>query len=123
MTEPGWVDVAGGKLTTYRLMGEQTVDLVARTLGREVAKCPTAAEPLLPGGEQRFSGVVPPEVSREAVEHYLTHEWAVTLDDVMVRRSGWAYYQDDPRIWAKVGSWMEASLPVRAGGRFDHAGS
>ena len=28
--EPGWWDVAGGKLTTYRLMGEQTVDQIVR---------------------------------------------------------------------------------------------
>ena len=30
--EPGWWDVAGGKLTTYRLMGEQTVDQIVQAL-------------------------------------------------------------------------------------------
>ena len=30
MPEPGWFDVAGGKLTTYRLMAEQTVDKVGK---------------------------------------------------------------------------------------------
>jgi glycerol-3-phosphate dehydrogenase len=116
MTEPGWFDVAGGKLTTYRLMGEQTVDLVARFMGRAVGKCPTAAQPLLPEADVRFSGVVPPEVSREAVEHYCRNEWAVTAEDVMVRRSGWQYYCDDaPRLAAELGSWIDEPVPVRSG--------
>ena len=32
--EPGWWDVAGGKLTTYRLMAEETVDEMAKWLRR-----------------------------------------------------------------------------------------
>ena len=32
--EPGWWDVAGGKLTTYRLMGEQTVDQIVKGVKR-----------------------------------------------------------------------------------------
>ena len=36
--EPGWWDVAGGKLTTYRLMGEQTVDQLARSSDSTVAQ-------------------------------------------------------------------------------------
>jgi glycerol-3-phosphate dehydrogenase len=108
MTEPGWFDVAGGKLTTYRLMGEQTVDQVARFLNRAVAKSPTASQPLLPEGDVRCSGVVPPEVSREAVEQYCRNEWAVNVEDVMVRRSGWKYYLDDERrVASEVGNWME----------------
>ncbi|HRD05718.1 MAG TPA: glycerol-3-phosphate dehydrogenase/oxidase, partial [Verrucomicrobiota bacterium] len=52
--EPGWWDVAGGKLTTYRLMAEQTVDQIVRKLKKlkgtavAVAPCRTAREPLLP---------------------------------------------------------------------------
>lgn len=38
--------VAGGKLTTYRAMAEETVDLVGRILGRELPPCRTAAVPL-----------------------------------------------------------------------------
>ena len=30
--KPGWWDVAGGKLTTYRLMAEQTVDQIVTRL-------------------------------------------------------------------------------------------
>src|ERR1039458_8248745 len=52
--EPGWWDVAGGKLTTYRLMGEQTVNQIVEwlqglhKLHGEVGRCRTAQEPLLP---------------------------------------------------------------------------
>jgi glycerol-3-phosphate dehydrogenase len=38
--------VAGGKLTTYRKMAEQAVDLLGRMLGRELPPCRTAIEPL-----------------------------------------------------------------------------
>ena len=54
--EPGWFDVAGGKFTTYRLIGEQTVDRIVKHLGCKAAACRTAEEPL--AGD--FSRVVPP---------------------------------------------------------------
>jgi glycerol-3-phosphate dehydrogenase len=117
MTEPGWFDVAGGKLTTYRLMGEQTVDQVGQYLGAPVRPSATAHEPLLPAGGDSdasgaaFSGVVPPAVSHAAVVHYCRHEWAVHLDDVVVRRSGWQHYHDDPAGVARAAlGWMAESL-------------
>ena len=110
MTEPGWIDVAGGKLTTYRLMAEQTVDLLSELLGARTAPCTTAAEPLVPDSEDaRFSRVIPPEVSRDAVEHYCRREWAVYPQDVLVRRSGWQHYHDDAeRVADRVREWMGA---------------
>lgn len=41
----GFVSIVGGKFTTFRLMAEKTVDLVARQLGVN-APCRTAREPL-----------------------------------------------------------------------------
>lgn len=110
MTEPGWLDVAGGKLTTYRLMAEQTIDRVVEFLKVRAAPCATATEPLLPdAATARFSGVIPPEVSREAVEHYCRNEWVVNAEDVMVRRSGWQYYLDDPaQVESDVRTWMKS---------------
>lgn len=111
MPEPGWIDVAGGKLTTYRLMAEQTADLIARHLNAKLPPCQTAKEPLLESAAATFSGVLPPEVSREAVEHYCGHEWAVHLDDVMVRRTGWTYYEKDSASAAEqVATWMQQCL-------------
>ncbi len=45
------VTIAGGKLTTYRLMAERTTDLVCQRLGVD-APCLTATQPL-PGSEDR----------------------------------------------------------------------
>lgn len=110
--QPGWWDIAGGKLTTYRLMSEQVVDRVVRHLGVAAAPCRTAAELLLPAGETTtFSGIQPGPFSREAVEHYVGREWARHLDDVLLRRSGWHYYHrwSDASI-AQVADWMAGCL-------------
>src|ERR1019366_6821415 len=106
--EPGWWDVAGGKLTTYRLMGEQTVDQIVKQLKGEATRCRTAQEPLLPVAETRgVSAILPPEFSRRAVEHYVAREWAVHLDDVMVRRTSWHwYFAEAPRMAERVADWM-----------------
>jgi glycerol-3-phosphate dehydrogenase len=108
----GWIDVAGGKLTTYRLMAEETVDHVVRLLEKSEARCRTAEEPIVAGeGAAAYSGVVPPAVSREAVEHFCRQEWARHLDDVMIRRSGWRYYhRDHVEIATQVAGWMAGAL-------------
>jgi glycerol-3-phosphate dehydrogenase len=109
---PDWWDVAGGKLTTYRLMAEQTVDQIVKALRREGEPCRTAEEPLLPQGEVTgVSGIQPPEFSRRTVEHYVANEWAVHLDDVMVRRTSWHYYHRDAAQKAeRAADWMGALL-------------
>jgi glycerol-3-phosphate dehydrogenase len=116
--EPGWWDVAGGKLTTYRLMGEQTVDRIVKQLkalkqlNGGLRPCRTAEEPLLPRTEtEGVSGILPPPFGRRAVEHYIAREWAVHLDDVMVRRTSWHYYFRDAAAKAQqVADWMAESL-------------
>ncbi len=119
--EPGWWDVAGGKLTTYRLMGEQTVDQIVRRLRDlngstesrgKLGRCRTAEEALLPEAEtSRVSGILPPEFSRKIVEHCIAAEWAVHLDDVMVRRTSWHYYFRDAVTKAQqVADWMGEQL-------------
>lgn len=106
--EPAWWDIAGGKLTTYRLMAEQAVDQIVKHLGRQAAPCRTAAEPLLrPEDTTPYSGILPAPFSRDAVEHYVRNEWARRLEDVLVRRSGWHYYER----WSmasieQVADWM-----------------
>lgn len=101
----GWWDVAGGKLTTYRLMAEETVDEVMKFLGRR-ERCRTAEEPLLPESETRgVSGILPPEFSREIVEHYCVNEWAMTVEDIMARRAGWEFYDRAGKA-EQVCAWM-----------------
>ncbi len=144
--EPGWWDVAGGKLTTYRLMAEQTIDRIVewldkpqkgrggrrltvarvieaaqdkrrqgrgeRRAGEPPGPCRTAQEPLLPPAEiGGLSGILPPEPSRRAVEHYVRNEWALHLDDVMLRRSSWHYYRADaPKLAEQTAGWMGEML-------------
>ena len=112
--EPGWWDVAGGKLTTYRLMAEQTVDKAVahlkQTQGwqRQISACSTATEPLLPKEQTAgVSGILPPDFTQSAVDHYCTHEWAVHLDDLMIRRTSWKhYFRDAERKAEQAVRWM-----------------
>jgi glycerol-3-phosphate dehydrogenase len=112
MTHPGWWDVTGGKLTTDRLMAEETVDAIASRLGIGSSQCTTADEPILdPGAVPEFTGILPPAVSEAAVRHYCRDEWARRLEDVMVRRTSWRYYHKDHlEIAANVAAWMTAEL-------------
>lgn len=106
--EPGWWDIAGGKLTTYRLMAEQAVDQLVKHLGARAKPCCTATEPLLqPQQINSFSGIRPPAQSREAVAHYVRNEWALRLEDVLLRRSGWHYYERlSPAEVERIAGWM-----------------
>jgi glycerol-3-phosphate dehydrogenase len=109
-SEPNWWDVAGGKLTTYRLMAQETTDGLMSASGMRAVPCRTAIEPLLekPDG---FSGILPPEFQREVVEHYCTNEWAIHLDDLMIRRTSWHYYHAETMTKARqVADWMSEIL-------------
>ncbi|MGO9115897.1 MAG: glycerol-3-phosphate dehydrogenase/oxidase [Thermoguttaceae bacterium] len=112
MPESGWFDVAGGKLTTYRRIAQQVVDRIVSYQRRKAKPCRTAIEPLrMPGQAELSSGILPPPVSADLVEHYCRHEWAVHLDDVMIRRTSWHYYHADAaKIACDVVGWMAAVL-------------
>jgi glycerol-3-phosphate dehydrogenase len=104
----GWIDVAGGKLTTYRLIGRQVVDRLVESMGKNCLPSCTEVEPLLPPEEVGpFSGIRPPDVGPEAVEHSCRGEWVVHLDDVMIRRTNWHYYhRNAAEIARQVAGWM-----------------
>ncbi len=107
--EPGWWDVAGGKLTTCRLMAEQTVDRIVQATGLRAQPCSTGDVPLLQ--EPGLSGIAPPPVTSEAVHHFCEHEWARHLDDVMIRRAGWHYHhREAAEIAAEVSGWMAGAM-------------
>ena len=66
-TAPRFLTVAGGKLTTYRAMAEETVDRLIEVIGRPTARCVTASRPLVPaalGGEGPEPGTDPRVASR-----------------------------------------------------------
>jgi glycerol-3-phosphate dehydrogenase len=47
----GMITVTGGKWTTYRRMAEETVDIVARSLGKKLSPCQTRSLPLIGAGK------------------------------------------------------------------------
>jgi glycerol-3-phosphate dehydrogenase len=72
------LSIVGGKLTTYRSLAEECVDLVFRKLGRQSPECLTASE------------ILPPPVIRDfsaAVVFSFKHEMAKTLADCFLRRT------------------------------------
>jgi glycerol-3-phosphate dehydrogenase len=99
----GVLSVVGGKITAYRAIAEEVTDAVVRKSGKPAAACRTAELPL-PGdaGDGRSaelakivaadaalaSPVCPNEtVSGAEVVHAVRHEWAMTLGDVLLRRT------------------------------------
>jgi len=106
--EPGWIDVAGGKLTTCRLMAREAVDLLARRLGTGHTPCRTADQPVPDDPDIPFLvGLEPPAVHEQVVRQAVRREWALHLDDVMLRRAGWHHYcRDRLDIAARVAGWM-----------------
>jgi glycerol-3-phosphate dehydrogenase len=81
--------VAGGKYTTYRLIAEQTIDGVYDALGRRREPCRTGNTPLpshrpVPAGE-KIAAV--PEVFASDIAHACDYEMAMTVSDVMRRRT------------------------------------
>jgi glycerol-3-phosphate dehydrogenase len=108
MSHQGWWDVTGGKLTTYRLMAEESVNAIVRFLGVARPSCATARAPLLSAdATSGVSGILPPNVTETAVKHYCREEWAAHLDDVMIRRTSWRYYHPNHLAIARtVADWM-----------------
>ena len=108
MSAPGWLEIAGGKLTTYRLMAQQAVDKIIAYLGLPRAACRTAREPLVEPGEAQYSGILPPPVSAAAVEYFCAHEWARYPEDILLRRTSWQHYCADPAaVKTQVTEWMK----------------
>jgi glycerol-3-phosphate dehydrogenase len=121
MNNLGWWDITGGKLTTYRLMAEEAVNAIARYTGMNGGQCRTAELPLLDGAAAAtISGILPPPISADVVQHCCRHEWARHLDDVMIRRTSWRYYHHDHYAVAEqIARWMAAEF----GWSDDHVGS
>jgi len=113
----GMISIAGGKLTGFRRLAEDVMDVVAKQLGRSLPDGPGWT--LLPGGEaveadpdrlatrlRRLYGAEAPEVLRRGSERLVDGEpvvagevdWAIdmeaatTLVDVVYRRTRVAWY-------------------------------
>jgi len=104
----GLITVSGGKLTTYRAMAAEIVDTVERELGRKPSHCKTA-ETVLAGGERsvEIASLIrtDPALGKSVVaglpymmaelKYAVEKEMAVTLSDLLIRRTPIAYETPD----------------------------
>jgi len=122
----GLVTIAGGKLTTYRLMARDVVDRVASRLhaldGRPRAPRPPTDRLALPGGETTdVEGLVKGAMERgvrESVARYLVgtygSEAAAVLNLVDRDRAlGQPIVTGRPELWAQVVHAMEREMALR----------
>lgn len=93
VSDSGMVTMAGGKWTTYRQMAEDAVDRAADTAGLDRVPCRTRDLPLVgagksdgPGPEEKWLDPALP-YTREDVEKAVKAEMAMTLVDVLSRRT------------------------------------
>ena len=122
----GLVTIAGGKLTTYRRMARDVVDLVAKRLhrldGRPLPPRAATDRLALPGGESADLEVlveslrareVPESQARHLVRHYGS-EAAAVLNLVDRDRSlGEPILAGRPEIWAEVVHAVEREMAAR----------
>jgi len=104
----GALTLTGGKLTTYRAVAAEVVDMVQVELGVRTTRSRTAREPL-PGAdrENEIAEMIKPEsmlgqpladdcgVRRADLVYSVRHEHAMTLSDLLVRRTGAAFRARD----------------------------
>ena len=120
ISSAGLITVAGGKYTTFRRMAEEVVDRVVersvehlRQEGRGIEPCRTKMMTL--------DGVLPPSPDRiptdEAIRRSIHREMAMTLDDLLVRRTKSVLLDEDQglgsaerasRIMAEELGWTDA---------------
>jgi glycerol-3-phosphate dehydrogenase len=113
------LNVAGGKYTTFRAIADKAVRKAFRLLGRRAPRCPTANVPLQKlrpsmSGEQFAES---PQIFESDVAYACNEEMAVTLADVMRRRTRLALSSDGgiqtaervSRVMAEQLGWDEAT--------------
>jgi glycerol-3-phosphate dehydrogenase len=91
----GTVTITGGKLTTYRVMARQAVDVLAKSLGvsgRAATGTTPFPEPVEPGGQPIVKGL---PWRAGAIRHAIENEFACTLGDILIRRTHIAFQVKD----------------------------
>ena len=122
----GLITIAGGKLTTYRVMARDVVDRVAARLheldGRPVAPRPPTDRLPLPGGEAAELEVVlesararavPDATARHLVASYGSETPAILNPVERDRGLGDPIAPGRPEIWAEVAHAVEREMALR----------
>jgi glycerol-3-phosphate dehydrogenase len=131
--ESGMLTVTGGKLTTYRAMAAEVVDIVLGELGRPLTPTKTHVAPL-PGGDReaalntlaasdpRLGARLDPDLPYRYADfvYGVRCERACTLSDLLMRRSHVAYETRDagvtlaPRVAEVVAPLLDWDSAARA---------
>src|SRR2546427_807372 len=124
----GLITIAGGKLTTFRVMGRDMVDRVARRLheldGRPIPRRPPTDRVPLPGGETADLAVlveaarareVPEPTARHLVQAYGSEAPAVLNLVERDRALGKPIIPGRPEIWAEVRHAVERGVATLGG--------
>jgi glycerol-3-phosphate dehydrogenase len=88
-TGDNFLSLCGGKYTTYRLVAKQAVDRIYAMLGSKAPACRTGRE-AIPDFRPPASGekiASSPEVFASDVTHAVQKEMAMSIEDVMWRRT------------------------------------
>jgi glycerol-3-phosphate dehydrogenase len=122
----GLISIAGGKLTTYRVMARDVVDRVAARLreldGRPRARRPPTDTLALPGGEAADLEVLveaargrgaPEATARHLVANYGSEAAAVLNLVDRERHLGTPIVPGRPEIWAEINYAVEREMAVR----------
>ena len=122
----GLITIAGGKLTTYRVMGRDVADRVARRLraldGRPLPRRPATDRLPLPGGETADLDVLVEALRARGVSatlaghlvHHYGSEAAAVLNLVDRDRAlGMPIVAGRPELWAEVVHTVEREMAVR----------
>lgn len=94
----GTVTITGGKLTTYRVMARQVVDVLQDMLAQRRWRAPTGERPLPAaddsehGGAEIVSGL---PYRMDGMKFAVEHELACTLGDLLIRRTRIAFETRD----------------------------
>ena len=94
-TSAGMVSVTGGKLTTYRAMSSEVVDVVERAMGSAHVRCRTADEPLAGGNIPDVAGTIA-EAALLIEDHAIAER--LVLAHGSAWRAVWALTQLEPAL-------------------------
>jgi glycerol-3-phosphate dehydrogenase len=91
----GTVTITGGKLTTYRVMARQTVDVLAKVLGSR-GRAATGSTPFPDAPREEGPPIVKGLTWRMgAIRRAVESEFACTLGDILIRRTHLAFETRD----------------------------
>ena len=112
----GLMTVAGGKLTTARALAEKTVNIIVKRLGYDKKRrynvaCTTSKTPLYGNTEEYKAQQSNLPDLKSRIVHLIDNEMALTLQDVMLRRTDIATLGDPgPDVVSQIANIMMGHL-------------